>query len=212
MTIPKKGSRSLVVDEVRYRWVASVHDNAINLVIELADEPGQKLQTYFHCRDLYVRSPDGKWRFQSQMQSIKPSHVKRIIRHSLRSGWSPGEKIHKPYVLRDAAKIALTIDIIDIDSRFIEPEAKMAYIKEIAADFLDTYMALSLCMDFKMHDQIMDSRPGTRFPIGDENMQKMGLTFSVYLDSVNARNLPVIALQCNEFPDVVETFWWFCST
>lgn len=210
MAIPKKGSRTLVVEEVRYRWVASIHENTINLVVELAEEPGQKLLAYFQCRDLYVREPNGEWRFQTQMQSIKPSHVKRIIRHALTSGWSPREKIHKPYTLRNAAEIALTIDIVGIDSRFVDPESKIAYIKEIAADFLDTYMALSLCMDFEMHDRIMSSEPGTRFPIGDENMQKMGLTFNVFLDSINENKFPTITLQSNEFPDVFATFWWFC--
>lgn len=210
MAIPQKASRTLIIDEIRYRWVVSVHENTVNLVIELAKEPGQRLHAYFQCRDLYVRDENGEWQFQSQKQSIQPSHVKRVIKRALNDGWKPAEKGIKPFVLKDAARVALTIDAEVIDSRFVDSDATMAYIKEIAADFLDTYMALSLCMDFEIHDRIMNSEPGTRFPIEEKNMQKMGLTFAVYLDSFNAKNFPVIALQCNEFPDIVETFWWLC--
>ncbi|QDV19212.1 hypothetical protein Pan153_38770 [Gimesia panareensis] len=210
MSIPRKGSRSLTVNDTTYRWVVSVHNNTVNLVVELDSAPGQRLLAYFECRDLYIRTETGEWRFHSQKQSIRPAHVKRLILHALNSGWKPQEKLGKPFTIRNAAQIAATIDVEAIHSRQVSPDAQEAYIKEIARDFLESSMCLSLCMDFEMYDRLLESEPQTRFPIADDNLQQLGLTFAVFLDSTKADGRPVIALQCNEFPDVIEHYWWIC--
>ncbi|WP_298861200.1 hypothetical protein [uncultured Gimesia sp.] len=208
MAIPKKGSRTLTVDGVQYRWVVSIHDNSVNLVVELMKEPGQRLLAYFECRDLYIRGDDDQWRFHSQKQCIRPAHVVRIINHALREGWEPSVKPGKQFVVRDAAKVALTIDAELINSQSVDHDSKAAHIKEIAQDFLESYMGLSLCMDYAMHDQIMDSEPKVQIPIEDHNMQRLGLTFSVFKDSLSPDGRLVITLQCNEFPDISDNFWW----
>ena len=210
MAMPKKGSRVLTIDGQRYRWVVSVHDNAVNLVVEHADDVGQRLLAYFECRDLYVRADDGSWKFVSQQQSIRPSHVRRIISAAIKRGWEPQQKGTGAFILRDAAEIAQTIDVEPIDSRRIDPEAKEAYVKEVARDFIATYMALSLCMDGVMHERIENLQPNESIPFGNDSMKAIGLTFSAFRESLNDDGWLVIRLQCNEFPDVKLHYSWIC--
>ena len=208
MAIPKKGSRNITIGAQRFRWVVSIHDNTANLVVELADDPGQRLQAHFECRDLHVRDASGEWKFHSQKQSITPSNVRRLLTHALEKGWRPEQKGGSPFIVRDAAKVALTIDAERIDNRNIHPDSDTAFIREVAHDFISTYMALSLCLDGDMHDRIMTADADARISIEDENMQRMGLSFCVFLDTPTADGCPIIALQCNEFPDIIEHYWW----
>lgn len=210
MAIPRKGSRKIILNDVNYRWVVSIHNKMVNLVIELEEDPAQPLYAYFECRDLYIRDENDHWQFHSQKQSIRPAHVKRLILYALNSGWKPHAKQGKPFIVRNAAEIALTIDLNQINYRNVNPEARTAFIKEIATDFIDSYMCLTLCMDGEMYDRLLESKTGTRIPIENERLEQLGITFAVFLDHIKADDCPVIALQCNEFPDVIEHFWWIC--
>ena len=207
MAIPKKGSRNITVSGKRFRWVVSIHNNTANLVVELADEPGQRLLAYFECRDLHICDENGEWKFHSQKQSITPASVRRLICHGLGNDWRPDQK-GPPFVVQDAAKVAMTMDAERIDSRDIDPDADVAYIKDVARDFISTYMALSLCLDGEMYDRIMAVDADERIPIDDHNMERLGLSFCVFRDAPTPDGCPIIALQCNEFPDIIEHYWW----
>lgn len=207
MTIPKKNSRSITIDDQQYRWVVSVRDNLLNLVVEATDDPGQRLQAYFQCRDLYVRGESGDWTYVAQKQSIRPSHVRRVVKAALKQGWQPNKK-GGPFIVRDAANVAQTIDTEEIDYRRVEENAKKAYIKDIARDFLWTYMALTLCMDATMNDKLTNCEPTERIEIADDKMRQLGLTFCAFKDSFTSEGRMVVGLQCNEFPEIVEHFWW----
>ncbi len=210
MAMPQKGSRVLNIDGQRYRWAVSVRDNTLNLVVEAADNAGPRLLAYFECRDLYVRKADGSWQFVSQRQSIRPSHLRRIVKAAIDQGWKPQQKGAGPYTLPNAPMVAQTIDARPIDSRRIDADAEEAYIKEIAQDFIETYMALSLCMDSAMYQRILAASADEPVSFGNHSMRKMGLTFSAYQDSFTEDGRLIVRLQCNEFPDIHEYFWWVC--
>ena len=92
MSIPKKGARTITVDEISYRWAirkAPTYTQANNwsnmtVAIELMDNPGATLIV-----NLPIARPDA-WINPSNV-SITPSQVARYIREAHRQGWVPSK-------------------------------------------------------------------------------------------------------------------------
>lgn len=78
MSLPKKSSRMIVVDNVPYRWLVKPTDlgsgSEVALYVELHDEPSNLL-----CRRHYL-TPD---------LEITPGLVEATIRGALSEGWNP---------------------------------------------------------------------------------------------------------------------------
>ncbi|MGW1989211.1 hypothetical protein [Embleya sp. NPDC001921] len=75
MAIAKKGTRIIVVDGERYRWVVSADSGSIVLVVERAEEEGQRLSTNFE-----------------QSAVITPGVVAAVIEGAHRLGWAPEQR------------------------------------------------------------------------------------------------------------------------
>ncbi len=91
MSIPKRGSRTRVVDQTSYRWyvrknpskTAGLIESNMQVAIELvADHPTSVL-----IADLGVSRPDN-W-VRSHQTALKPRMISEIIRQGLAEGWNP---------------------------------------------------------------------------------------------------------------------------
>lgn len=81
MAFPKNISRTIVVENIKYNWVASGNDNIINLIISLEENSGQKLLMSFE----YLQTDNQKL-FETK---ITPKTVEKAIKYGIRQGWKP---------------------------------------------------------------------------------------------------------------------------
>jgi hypothetical protein len=89
MALPKKKSRLILVDDVKYRWMVSFHHGSLHLTVESEEVSGQTLVAHFDSHDQFKRQGSKSWTFERQGRSITPDNVIRIIRHGLANGWEP---------------------------------------------------------------------------------------------------------------------------
>lgn len=75
MSLPKKKSRRITVDNERYRWITNGNDYGIDLYIEHFDEPSQRVHFFFSYGYL-----------------VTPFWVEVAVRHALNDGWRPKGK------------------------------------------------------------------------------------------------------------------------
>jgi hypothetical protein len=92
MAMPKKGTRRIDVDGQAYRWLVSPNDGYIALVVESAEEPGQRLEAYFRYHDRYEPLGTGAERIVGQARSISPGTARAVIEAALRGGWQPSRR------------------------------------------------------------------------------------------------------------------------
>jgi hypothetical protein len=88
MGIARKGSRTIDVNSTRFRWVVSPDSGAMILVVELAENPGQRLEARFSYDD----EPDGTSGRLRQRSRITPKIVRATILAALSQGWRPEER------------------------------------------------------------------------------------------------------------------------
>ena len=77
MALAKRSSRSIVVDDVAYRWVFSLDSGYGVLVVQHASGSGQRLEAQTALLD------------PGQQGSLTSVGVARVIRFALESGWTP---------------------------------------------------------------------------------------------------------------------------
>jgi len=102
MTLPKKGSRKLVVDGRTYRWAIrksptygeALEESNLLAAVELFDTPASTLLIEFDC----PRSDS--WMSESKV-SIGPAHISAAVRKGIAQGWQP-EQRGKTYVVTQA--------------------------------------------------------------------------------------------------------------
>lgn len=76
MTLPRKGSRQLVIDGVQYRWVVAPNDEpGVGIVVELATRAACRLISWVDHGVL-----------------ISPGLVRRAILDATAAGWRPNER------------------------------------------------------------------------------------------------------------------------
>ncbi|KMQ62606.1 hypothetical protein ACM40_10055 [Chryseobacterium sp. BLS98] len=84
MALPKKTSRLIIVENIKYCWIATGNDNIINLIICLQENSGQKLLMNFD----YIQNEN-----QEVIDTqITPSIVEKAIKYGLKQGWEPNNK------------------------------------------------------------------------------------------------------------------------
>ncbi|MET8649033.1 MULTISPECIES: hypothetical protein [Nocardia] len=75
MALARKGTRIIDVDGETYRWVVAPNDPDNAIVVESADQPGQRMVTWVEYGTV-----------------IAPGLVARAIRNALGKGWTPRER------------------------------------------------------------------------------------------------------------------------
>jgi hypothetical protein len=117
VTLARKGSRKLALDEHEYRWAVSGDDGYLVLVIESATNHGQRLEAVFKYHN-EVPDASGFLRMAGQLRVITPEVVRSVIQLALERGWRPLQTKLKPFCIRDAD------DIIPVDqTKRAEPAA-----------------------------------------------------------------------------------------
>tara|TARA_R110002050_G_scaffold110544_1_gene222885 strand:+ start:103 stop:426 length:324 start_codon:yes stop_codon:yes gene_type:complete len=91
MGIPKKGSRTIMIEGHEYRYVVSGNDGTIDLIVESNQSAGQKLIVSFDY------TPKVYGFNLSHTNQMTPEIVRKTIIYSLRNNWKP---ISKNKVLR----------------------------------------------------------------------------------------------------------------
>jgi hypothetical protein len=111
MAMPKKGSRSLVVDGRKYRWSVKCMeddtgrneygmDTTLTIAVEHYENPQSMLCIHHQCGFKYA-SPTGSAEARprslttGQVMEITPHQVAALIRKALEQGWNPEAKAEK---------------------------------------------------------------------------------------------------------------------
>lgn len=104
MGIPQKKSRSIIVDERSFRWLAlggkgryiGSSGGTIHLVVQADSErPGKPMGVWLRHKALdehpeYLEDPEN---YHAQMRfGLRPGDVAKAIRHALATGWDPDER------------------------------------------------------------------------------------------------------------------------
>lgn len=92
MTIPRKGSRRITVDEVEYRWrirqrptySQGALGHALNLAVELAEEPQSTLIVEL------AQAHPCNW-LGDPSSPVTPKEVADRIRQAIAAGWNPSQ-------------------------------------------------------------------------------------------------------------------------
>ncbi len=94
MTLPRKNSRSLLVDAVRFRYIVSSSEAceeglfSLSLTVQIAGGRGGILQVHgILTRDSWLDFPEIE--SADKYVIVKPRHVVAIIRRARSSGWDP---------------------------------------------------------------------------------------------------------------------------
>jgi hypothetical protein len=76
MGLAKKTTRLITIEHIVYRWVVQPDDEpGLGIVVELAENPGQRMMTWVEHGNI-----------------ISPWLVRKAILHALEKGWHPAEK------------------------------------------------------------------------------------------------------------------------
>ncbi|MCU6793522.1 hypothetical protein OB236_15565 [Paenibacillus sp. WQ 127069] len=92
MTLSKKGSRKIVVDEEEYRWIISATSKGrIVLITEHGQEKGQRIEVYIESdiNEFWVEFP---YVDDLNLKIVKPKEVAVIITKAIEQGWRSKEK------------------------------------------------------------------------------------------------------------------------
>lgn len=92
MALARRGSRTIEVAGVTYRWVVSPDDGYMAIVVEHAASPGQRLEAFVGYHD---GGPGGGAR-------ISPRVARRAIQLGLGDGWRPLDRGLPNFRLVDA--------------------------------------------------------------------------------------------------------------
>ena len=201
MTLPKKNSRSITVDDTRYRWLVSMHQYVLNLTIEADDEPGQTLQAFFEPHDQFKRKSDGKWSFHRQGRSLTPCDVSKIIRYGLANDWQPQSTGRKPIHLH-------TWDAEHVAPGTAETEGDAVPLRDIAIDQISD-LRFDLSLDPHWRKALFNAEPFKRFMLPEDYpgvgscVRECGLRFAVFNEGYTECGFVVFGIESVDFPDVV---------
>ena len=92
MALAKRSSRTITIEGSDYRWAVSPGNGYMWLVVELGDQPGQRVEASFHYCDV-VQADGGITR---QRRSVSSSTVRAVVLHALANGWRPERGGLKP--------------------------------------------------------------------------------------------------------------------
>ncbi len=91
MTLSKKHSRVIMIDDYRFKWLVSPNDGHNVFVAEKENIKGQKIEVHFitDINSFWVEFPSVD---KLNLQILKPKDAESIIRQALNDGWNPERK------------------------------------------------------------------------------------------------------------------------
>ncbi|GAA4841906.1 hypothetical protein GCM10023310_19780 [Paenibacillus vulneris] len=91
MTFPKKGSRTIIVDDETYRWTISPKKGYIRFVAEHAVTKGRTLIIYVES-DINVFWVEFPYANGLNLRIFKPKDAASVISKAICLGWDPKER------------------------------------------------------------------------------------------------------------------------
>ena len=97
MALKRKGSRLIRVGNESYRWTisrsAQAESGCISVIVEAANQPGQRIAVRTPCRDFWLDFDDLRDAppadFPNAYRPVTPAIVQKIIVAALAAGWLP---------------------------------------------------------------------------------------------------------------------------
>jgi len=88
MTLSRKKSRPIIIDEENYRWAIAPDSGYVTLVVEKTGVKGQKIavQILTDINDFWTEFPDVK---NLKLDIVTPKLVRHCIIEALKKNWSP---------------------------------------------------------------------------------------------------------------------------
>ncbi len=106
MTLPKKKSRPITVDEMNFRYAIStsrIDDDSnflLNLTVQTASGEGSLLKIEgMITRDFWLDFSELSNYSKEDYPMLYPSDISKIIKLALKNGWKPYKR-GKPYILK----------------------------------------------------------------------------------------------------------------
>ena len=202
MALPRKTSRTIVVDDVKYRWLVTYRESELRVTVELEESPGQLLQAIFSPHDVLIRDEGKRWCFVRQGRSIQPSHVKKIIAHGLKNGWNP----YKPRGETTYVNMWQTDELCPVDVDVRDNGELLA--RDLAADQIAD-LQFDLSLDPEWRARLFKATVGERHEIpGDyfalrSECRDADLRFAVFNDGWTDYGFVVFGIQSLDFPELI---------
>lgn len=198
MTLPRKKSHAITVDEKHYRWMVSHTQGYLNLTVEEEEVPGQILQVHFHPHDMYLKKTDGKWERSRQGLAITPKTVNRLVKHAKINGWEPeGKKgVFRLWEWSQGMP----------ETRVEEKEGEVP-LKEIAWDEVNDLRG-GVSMDPDIRNPLLKGGPGWKielpesYPSISERSRELGLRYCVINGGYAGDGFVVFVIQSVQFPEI----------
>jgi len=96
MTLPKKKSRSITVDDQTYRYLIAKRDTNLNLTVEAENAQSQLITFYVQYSSPWlnfsVERVTGEKQPANEIESITPAFVRKVILFAIENGWQLGVK------------------------------------------------------------------------------------------------------------------------
>lgn len=91
MTLSKKSSRRIVVNEVNYRWTISPSSDYVVLIAEFEGVKGRRLEVKIQTdiNSFWINFPEVS---DLNLKIVYPKEVAIIISTAIKQGWDPYEK------------------------------------------------------------------------------------------------------------------------
>jgi hypothetical protein len=91
MALPKKKSRTIVIDNIKYRWIVGPNDGYNIFIAQKDGVNGRIIEVYFkmYINSYWTEFPNVD---NLNLKIIKPKDSESIIRQALQLGWNPEEK------------------------------------------------------------------------------------------------------------------------
>ena len=91
MALPKKKSRTILIDNIKYLWLVGPNDGYNVFVAQKEGTSGRIIEVYFatDINSYWVEFPNVE---NLNLKIIKPKDSETIIRQALQLGWNPEQK------------------------------------------------------------------------------------------------------------------------
>jgi len=91
MALPKKKSRTILIDSIKYRWLVGPNDRYNVFIAQKEEGNGRVIEVYFatDINSYWVEFPNVE---NLDLKIIKPKESETIIRQALQLGWNPEQK------------------------------------------------------------------------------------------------------------------------
>jgi len=94
ITLPRKGSRTIDIENIKYRYKVTGNDMSIDVIVEKENCHGQKLVSTFEYHNELASGEQ-----KPQERKVTPATIKSLIINALNSGWQPETKGKKELYL-----------------------------------------------------------------------------------------------------------------